>query len=60
MNDNDLVLIGIGEAGYGFREPTRDELESYEASKALEAFTLDPMKLRKANADKARLDQLTN
>ncbi len=35
--DNDLVLIGIGEAGYGFREPTRDELEAYEASKGIEA-----------------------
>ena len=58
-HDNDLVLIGIGEAGYGFREPTAEELAAYETSKANE-FKLDPEKLRQAVADKARLDALTN
>ena len=30
-NDNDLVLIAIGEAGYGLRPPTEQELSDYQA-----------------------------
>lgn len=29
--DSDLVLIGIGEAGYGMRPPTEQELADYQA-----------------------------
>lgn len=36
VRDSDLVLIGIGEAGYNLRPPTAEELEAYEASKELE------------------------
>ncbi len=58
-SSDDLVLIGIGEAGYGMREPTSEELAAYEASKTNE-FNLGATKLRQAVADKARLDALTN
>ena len=35
--DDDLALIGIGTPGYpGFRRPTAEEIEAYEASKKLE------------------------
>ncbi len=56
-HDSDLVLIGIGEAGYGMREPTTEELAAYEASKTNE-FKLDATKLRQAIADKARLETM--
>ena len=57
---NDLVLIGIGEAGWKMRKPTAEEVASYEASKNAPSFLLDPAKLQKALADKKRLDEMTN
>jgi len=56
-HNNDLVLIGFGIGTWGPRRATKEEVA--ESSKTTE-FKLDPEKIRKAQADKARLDALTS